>query len=102
VLLVTEDPEPEALIRASDGAEGGGIFRVRPGDQFPEFTVVRVDSRGMTVSVAGRGYFYPVGGMAIGTQPPAATSRPGGQTAAGGAQAPTPRPAPPSPAGASH
>jgi hypothetical protein len=71
VLMVSGDEEPEALVQSLDGSSGGGLFTVRRGDSFPEFTVVSVDGRGVTVSAQGRGYFYPLGGVAIGARLPA-------------------------------
>jgi hypothetical protein len=71
VLLVVQQPEPEALVQTLDGSGGGGLLSLRRGDRFLEFTVVAVDSKGLTISAPGRGsHFYPAG-TAIG-QPPAA------------------------------
>jgi hypothetical protein len=74
-----------------DGSGGGGIFTVREGDAFPEFRVIAVDGRGITISVNGRGYFYPVGGVAIGSRAPAVpaqTAAPTRQEAAQGGPQP--------------
>ena len=64
VRMVTLEPR-EALIEAGDG-ESRGWFKVQEGQTFPDFIVARITEDGMTISFAGRGFFYPVGGYALG------------------------------------
>ena len=64
VRMVTLEPR-EALIEAGDG-ESRGWFKVQEGQTFPDFVVARITEDGMTISFAGRGFFYPVGSYALG------------------------------------
>jgi hypothetical protein len=65
VRMVTLEPK-EAVIETGDG-DSHGWFTVREGQTFPDFVVTDVRLSGVTISFAGRGYFYPVGGYALGT-----------------------------------
>jgi len=64
VRMVTLEPK-EALIEVGDG-DSRGWFKVQEGQKFPDFVVTRITEDGMTISFAGRGFFYPVGGYALG------------------------------------
>src|SRR5207245_2748003 len=64
VRMVTLEPK-EALIEAGDG-NSRGWFKVQEGQTFPDFVVTRITEDGMTIAFAGRGFFYPVGGYALG------------------------------------
>ncbi|MGQ0721065.1 MAG: hypothetical protein ACT4PE_05755 [Candidatus Eiseniibacteriota bacterium] len=64
VRLVMLEPK-EAVIEAGDG-DGRGWFTVREGQKFPDFVVTDIGQNGVTISVGGRGVFYPVGGSALG------------------------------------
>ncbi len=74
VRMVTLAPK-EALIEAGDG-DSRGWFKVQEGQKFPDFVVTRIGADGVTISFAGRGFFYPVGGSALGAPPQ--DSRPAG------------------------
>lgn len=64
VRMVTFEPK-EALIEAGDG-DSRGWFKVQEGQKFPDFVVTNIGEDGVTISFAGRGFFYPVGGYALG------------------------------------
>lgn len=64
VRMVTVQPK-EALIEAGDG-DSRGWFKAREGQKFPDFVVTAIGEDGITISFAGRGFFYPVGGHALG------------------------------------
>lgn len=64
VRMVTLEPK-EALIEAGDG-DSRGWFKVQEGQKFPDFVVINIGEDGVTISFAGRGFFYPVGGYALG------------------------------------
>ena len=67
VRMVTLEPK-EALIEAGDG-DSRGWFKVQEGQKFPDFVVTNIGQDGVTISFAGRGFFYPVGGYALGAPP---------------------------------
>ncbi len=67
VRMVTLEPK-EALIEAGDG-DSRGWFKVQEGQKFPDFVVTTIGESGVTISFAGRGFFYPVGGYALGAPP---------------------------------
>jgi hypothetical protein len=64
VRIVTLEPK-EAWIEAGDG-DNRGWFKVQEGQKFPDFVVTTIGEDGVTISFAGRGFFYPVGGYALG------------------------------------
>ena len=64
VRMVTLEPK-EALIEAGDG-DSRGWFKVHEGQKFPDFVVTTIGEDGVTIFFAGRGFFYPVGGYALG------------------------------------
>lgn len=64
VRMVTLVPK-EAVIEAGDG-DSRGWFTVREGQKFPDFVVTDIGSNGVTISLGGRGFFYPVGSSALG------------------------------------
>lgn len=67
VRMVTLEPK-EALIEAGD-AESRGWFKVHEGQKFPDFVITTIGEDGVTISFGGRGFFYPVGGSALGVPP---------------------------------
>ncbi|MGH6689139.1 MAG: hypothetical protein ACREF4_00440 [Gammaproteobacteria bacterium] len=64
VRIITLEPK-EALIEAGDG-DNRGWFKVQDGQKFPDFVVTAIGADGVTISFAGRGFFYPIGGYALG------------------------------------
>jgi hypothetical protein len=64
VRMVTLDPK-DSLIEAGEG-DSRGWFKVQEGQKFPDFVVTTIGEAGVTISLAGRGFFNPVGGYALG------------------------------------
>jgi len=67
VRLVTLEPK-EAWIETGDG-DNRGLFKAQEGQKLPDFVVTTIAEDGVTISFAGRSFFYPVGGYALGVQP---------------------------------
>jgi hypothetical protein len=66
VRIVTLEPK-EAWIETGDG-DNRGWFKVQEGQKFPDFAVTTIGENGVTISFAGRSFFYPVGGYVLGAQ----------------------------------
>lgn len=82
VRMVTLEPK-EALIEAS-GGDSRGWFKVQEGQKLPDFVVTRITEDGVTISLAGREFFYPLGGYALGA--PQDNQQPGSRQAADSAR----------------
>ncbi|MGH7307112.1 MAG: hypothetical protein ACREK6_00285 [Candidatus Rokuibacteriota bacterium] len=67
VRIVTFEPK-EAWIETGDG-DNRSWFKVHEGQKLPDFAVTTIEENGVTISFAGRSFFYPVGGYALGAQP---------------------------------
>ena len=67
VRIVTLEPK-EAWIETGD-SDNRGWFKVHEGQKLLDFTVTTIEDNGVTISFAGRSFFYPVGGDALGAQP---------------------------------
>jgi hypothetical protein len=65
VRMVSVEPTKEAVVEAGD-ADNRGWFTVHEGQRFPDFIVTSITPDGVTISMGGRGFFYPVGGLALG------------------------------------
>lgn len=66
VRIVTLEPK-EAWIEAGEG-DNRSWFKVHEGQKFPDFAVTTIGEDGVTIYFAGRAFFYPVGGYALGAQ----------------------------------
>lgn len=67
VRIVTLEPK-EAWLETGDG-DNRGWFKVQEGQKLPDFVVTAIAEDGVTISFAGRSFFYPVGGYALRAQP---------------------------------
>ena len=74
VRLVMLEPK-EAVIETGYG-DSRGWFTVREGQKFPDFVVTDIGQNGVTISLGGRGFFYPVGGSALGAPQDSRSSGP--------------------------
>jgi hypothetical protein len=66
VRIVTLEPK-EAWIETGD-RDNRGWFKVQEGQKLPDFAVTNIEENGVTISFAGRSFFYPVGSYALGAQ----------------------------------
>jgi hypothetical protein len=83
VRIVTPQSK-EAWIEAGDD-DNRSWFKAQEGQKFPDFVVTTIGEDGVTISFAGRSFFYPVGGYALaapqGDQRTAAPARAAAPTA---------------------